>query len=292
VALVVIQAGHCHRSTGATGTNGLDGDPNEQEFAWAAANRSAALLRVAGHRTRVILADVPSSQYQGDVFCAIHCDGSTSRTARGASVGYRNDSGKRLASAWKQAYYDLGWRGFRADNYTAALAGYYGVRNAVNQGNRFAFIAEAGFLTSPDDERLLSGSAGTERFARALTNAVVSIFGGHSTPPQEDDMNLDETIAAMNDGQPLAERHQRQADQAAGKAIARQASEDSSALRKALREISGQEAVTAVDNVLKMHSADTNSPLRNAVKAEVAEALTPVTAALDALREAVEDLSS
>jgi hypothetical protein len=292
MSLIVIQLGHCYRRTGATGTNGVDGDPNEQEFATSAGNRAAALLRVAGHQARVILADDPASTYRGDAFCAIHCDGSISASARGASVGYRNDPGKQLAQAWKRAYADRGWSGFRPDNYTAALAGHYGVRRATEQGNRFAFLAEAGFLTSPDDERLLSGSAGTERFARALTNAVVSIFGGHSTPPQEDDMDVDELVQAMNDGQALAERHQRQANQGAGEAIARQASTDGSALRTALREISGQEAVTAVDNVLKMHAADTNSPLRNAVQAEVAEALTPVKAALDALREAVEDLSS
>lgn len=207
MSLVVIQLGHCYRRTGATGTNGVDGDPNEQEFATSAGNRAAVLLRVAGHQARVILADDDLDDYEGDAFCAIHCDGSTSPSARGCSVGYRNDSGKKLAQAWKHAYFDLGWRGFRPDNYTDALAGYYGTRHAVNQGNRHAFIAEAGFLTSPDDERLLSGAAGTERFARALTNAVVSVFGGRTaTPPsEEEDMTpdqarkLDEVHKAVQD---------------------------------------------------------------------------------------------
>jgi hypothetical protein len=136
---------------------------------------------------------------------------------------------------------------------------------------------------------------GDKGYARlAELNRLTRHYEAHGlgATQEEDDMDLNETLAAMGDGQPLAERHQRQADQGAGQAIARQAAEDGSALRKALREISGQEAVTATDNVLRMHAADTNSPLRTAVQAEVAEALTPVTAALDALREAVEDLSS
>jgi hypothetical protein len=207
MALIVVQAGHCHRRTGATGTGGLDGDPTEQEFAWAAAHRTAALLRTAGHQARVILADEPSDRYRGDGFVAIHCDGSTSRSARGASVGYRNGDGQRFAHAWKRAYARGGWSGFRADNYTSALAGYYGVKRAVGVGNRFAFIAEAGFLTSPADEALLSGPRGTERFARAVTEAVAEIFGGRapspSTPPQEDDdMNPDEFAKALESHQP------------------------------------------------------------------------------------------
>lgn len=113
-----------------------------------------------------------------------------------------------------------------------------------------------------------------------------------TTSVQEDDMDVSEFVNALNDGQPAAERVQKQADQGAGQAIARQASEDGSALRTALRDISGQEAVKALDNVIKVHAADPNSPLRNAIQAEVAEALTPVTAAIDALREAVEDLGS
>jgi hypothetical protein len=113
-----------------------------------------------------------------------------------------------------------------------------------------------------------------------------------SDQEEEEDMDVNELVRAADDGEPYAERLQKQADQGAGQAIARQASTDGSALRKALREISGAEAVTAVDNVLRMHAADGNSALRQAVQAEVAEALTPVTAALDALREAVEDLSS
>lgn len=240
MALIVVQAGHCHRRTGATGTGGLDGDPTEQEFAWAAANRTAALLRTAGHQARVILADEPSDRYRGDGFIAIHCDGSTSRSARGASVGYRNSDGQRFAHAWKRAYARGGWSGFRADNYTAALAGYYGVKRAVGVGNRRAFIAEAGFLTSPADEALLSGPRGTERFARAVADAVAEIFGGRApagaptptAPPEEDDVSLEEMTKALNTpGHPYRVAH--------GAAIKREFGSDE--FRAALRDVIAEE---------------------------------------------------
>jgi N-acetylmuramoyl-L-alanine amidase len=186
VALIVVQAGHYPRKTGATGTGGLDGNPTEQEFTIAAANACARHLAAADHRARVIWADPPSTNaYAGDAFVAIHCDGSTSSSAHGASVGYRNDPGRDLAARFKRAYQAAGWTGgWRPDNYTKALAGYYGTKRAVEAGTARAFIAEAGFLTNPGDERLLSGTAGPERFARALTAAVVEVFGGHN---QEDD---------------------------------------------------------------------------------------------------------
>lgn len=182
MALIVVQAGHYHRTSGSTGTGGLDGDPTEQEFTWPAANACARLIRGAGHTCRVIHADVSDSSYVGDGFVAIHCDGSTSRDARGASVGYQTSEGKAFADRWKAAYAAEGWAGgWRPDNYTDALAGYYGVDNAIDEGNRRAFILEAGFLTNPANEAALSLPHGPERVARAVARAVVETFGG--TPP-------------------------------------------------------------------------------------------------------------
>lgn len=191
MARVLLQMGHCFRKTGATGTQGLDGDPTEQEFAHAACEGAALLLAAAGHDPEVMFADEARSAYaDADAFIAVHCDGSTSGTARGASTGYRNADGAHLAAAFKQAYSEEGWTGWRPDNYTPALAGYYGVRYAVEGGTSYAMIAEAGFLTSPADEGRLSLPEGPARVARAITAAVVSIFGG---PNPEDDMpTLDE----------------------------------------------------------------------------------------------------
>lgn len=172
--LVVIQRGHYPRRQGSTGTSGRDSDPTEQEFAVVAAGECKRQLEKAGHQVRVINADVPNESYRGDRFVAIHCDGSTAATAHGASAGYQTNEGARLAGAWKAAYARLGWSGFRPDNYTAALAGYYGVRRAVAQGNRAAIIVECGFLTNPSDERILTPPRGPDLLARSL----VAAFGG------------------------------------------------------------------------------------------------------------------
>jgi hypothetical protein len=205
MARIALQMGHCFRTTGATGTSGLDADPTEQEFAHAAVNTAIAMLRTAGHDAVALLADVPDSAYGGyNMFVAVHCDGSTSASARGASVGYRNNPGAAAAAVFKQHYQQAGWSGgWRPDNYTAALAGYYGVRKAVAAGVPVAFIVECGFLTSPADEALLSFPAGPDRYARAVTDTAVALFGGDAPippiPTQEDDLMPFPVIGAPTD---------------------------------------------------------------------------------------------
>jgi hypothetical protein len=177
---LIVQMGHCYRKTGATGTAG------EQQFATAVADACVRLLHGAGGwAVRRILADEGSASYRGDAFVAVHCDGSTSPAARGASVGYRTPEGQALGQAWKRAYAARGWPGFRQDNYTAALSGYYGTGTAVAQGNRRAVIIECGFLTSPDDRALLTGPGGVDRVALAIGDAL-GITAGQ--PIEEDDM--------------------------------------------------------------------------------------------------------
>lgn len=176
---LVVQMGHCYRKSGATGTAG------EQDYATLVARECVRLLSgLNGWIVNTTLAD--ENDYSGAAFAAIHCDGSTSSSARGASVGYRTPEGQALGQAFKRAYHTLGWSGgFRPDNYTAALAGYYGVRNAVNAGNRRAFIIECGFMTSPEDRALLVGKGGPGRVAMALGIALGIITEDNMATPNE-----------------------------------------------------------------------------------------------------------
>lgn len=177
MALVVVQRGHVGRKTGATGA------PGEQQFAIEAAERARHHVTRIGHRVRIVDADPPSSAYTGDAFVAIHYDSSTASSARGASVGYQTPEGKAFASAWKRHYAANGWSGgFRPDNYTAALAGYYGVRKAVAQGNRRAIIVEAGFHSNPEDRALLASPAGPDRVGVAIAAALVDLLGATCPP--------------------------------------------------------------------------------------------------------------
>lgn len=180
MSLLVVQRGHCYRTSGATGA------PGEQKFATDTAERIRVRVNEIGHKVKIINADVPDSDYKGDAFVAIHWDSSVSPEATGASVGYQTDVGKRFASFWKRHYVANGWnRGFRPDNYTRALAGYYGVRRAVSVGNRIAFISESGFQSNPGDKALMR----PDRTAIAVAAAMVDIFGA-KCPPAPSPTNL------------------------------------------------------------------------------------------------------
>jgi hypothetical protein len=179
---LVIQLGHCYRKSGATGTSG------EQQYATSVANACVNLLHGRGGWTvRRILADDSLSRYAGDAFVAIHCDGSTSSSARGASIGYRNAAGQRFGQAWKRAYAARGWSGgFRPDNYTSALGGYYGTGNALSVGNTRAFIAECGFLTNAQDRALLTAAGGASRVALAIGDALGITTEGNDDVTEDD----------------------------------------------------------------------------------------------------------
>ena len=175
MASIYLQMGHCFRTTGVTGTAG------EQEFNKSVAARAARLLRARGHDVFVRRADDPN--FKTDVFAAFHADGSVSPDAHGASVGHQDSSGQRIANAWKHAYQRMGFEGgFRPDNNTEGLAQYYGVRDALEAGTRFAFIIEAGFLTNPDEGAALRTRKGKMRVAKALTRAIGEVVGHPHEP--------------------------------------------------------------------------------------------------------------
>lgn len=162
---LVVQMGHCYRKTGATGTIG------EQNYAERVAAACMRLLHnKSGWVVNTTLAD--ENDYEGNAFVAVHCDGSDNSSARGASVGYRTPEGQAFGQAWKRAYAARGWPIFRADNYTSALSGYYGTRNAVAAGNRRAIIIECGFRTNTLDRALLDGPGGVDRVALSIGDAL------------------------------------------------------------------------------------------------------------------------
>lgn len=197
MSVIVVQQGHVPRLTGRTGT------PGEQQFAIAAANRCRVRLAEIGHEARVIIADPPADNtaYKGDMFVAIHCDGNTDPSSHGMAVGFQNADGERLAHAWQDRYEAHGWnRGRKDDNHTDNLKSYYGVRHAIEMGNRRAFIVECGFLTNAEDKALLESPEGHDRVARALADVVANTFG--KFPPknietEEDDMPLNDADKAF-----------------------------------------------------------------------------------------------
>ena len=188
-SVLVVQRGHVARTSGATGTVG------EQ----AMARRVAAEILEIGKdlhdvSPKIIDADEPNSAYRGDVFVALHGDGSANRERREASVGYRNDEGRALGQRWKALYEEGGWPfGFMRDNYTTNLARYYGTGQAVSAGNPKAIITEAGFMTNPESRAFIDSDAGTKLLAVSVIVAAYPqydldrLLGQAPDPPKVED---------------------------------------------------------------------------------------------------------
>jgi hypothetical protein len=171
-----IQRGHCFRRSGSTGTTG------EQDYVSDIAHRAASLA--SGHTVKVALADEGITG-RWDLFIALHCDGSVSESASGASIGYRDAAGRRAGTVWKDRFRALGWPyGFRGDNYTPALSGYYGTGWADRAGIPAAFILEHGFLTNPTKDRpWLRSETGRRAAAQALVDTFTILAGGTPVEP-------------------------------------------------------------------------------------------------------------
>jgi hypothetical protein len=181
VAVYALQLGHCYRRSGATGT------PGEQEYATAVGHEAARRLRALGHTVRVLLADDPVPRT--DAFVAVHADGSTHASARGASVGYRTGrpttaASRAAAHRWKTAYQRYGQQQFRADNYTPALSSYYGTGRAHAAGTPVAFIIEGGFLTNAAERAWLTSTRGRDACAQAIVDALTGATPAPSEQPR------------------------------------------------------------------------------------------------------------
>lgn len=180
MAHVVLNLGHCFRTKGATGTH------REQEFVSKLAPKIRDLVHLGGHHAVTLtLADqrpLPSC----DLFIALHCDGSTNRSARGLSVGYPSSTAARSAAyarRWQAAMVHVGYTGgVRPDNYTAALRNHY-TYGRVNAPVKI--LCENGFTTNPQDEQWLFENIDKVAIAHAF--AIESWFGTFALPQQEDD---------------------------------------------------------------------------------------------------------
>lgn len=199
MAVVVIQQGHVPRRTGRTGTY------REQEFVRTLAPEIAARLTAVGHIGKVIGADdepcPPCS-----LFVALHTDGSANKARRGASVGYPDDNGAKLARAWKRAHQRNGFPGgFLPDNYTPDLRGYYYFNDAAAAGARYRFLAEHGTTTNAADEAWLFSHV--EQCAQAHVDAITEILGAPAMPDPTSGWPKDHFVigASVPGGRPDAE---------------------------------------------------------------------------------------
>ncbi len=168
----LIQAGHiAPREPGFEAGTGTSG---EQELVAAIQSRLGKLL-AADERFDVTLCpgDIPDG-WKGDLFLALHADGSADPKASGFSFGYPPGCSecKKLADTVAAWYVQIpGAPKRRRDNYTRALSGYYGWRRTDAPAK---LLVEHGFLSNPGERAgLTSNVAG---IAQAHYEAVLHYF--------------------------------------------------------------------------------------------------------------------
>lgn len=169
-------------NVGAVGPHGVQ----EQVVTLDVAEDLAALLRTSGarvvltrsrahpfrvgtvkrleNRSRAALANA----LHATAFVAIHADGSTSPAERGTSVFWLRPNSVSLANAMRAhlATLGLGESQFRARDLAV-----------TNEARVPAVLVELGFVSNPEQERLLGTPSFQRREARALFDALASTFG-------------------------------------------------------------------------------------------------------------------
>ena len=124
--------------------------------------------------------DVPDG-WKGDLFLALHGDGSADPEASGFSFGYPPGCSecKRLADTFAAWYEQIpGAPKRRSDNYTDALSGYYGWRRTDAPAK---LLVEHGFLSNPGERTWLFGNVAA--IAQAHFEAILHYFGLELQPP-------------------------------------------------------------------------------------------------------------
>jgi len=128
-ARILIQAGHWHRTHGATGASGPWG--NEIDWTPVVAKACHNTLIAAGITTILEDADFTMKPvqrvYEVDIAVACHFDGGG---ASGTSIGFPDASDAPVALGWKKFYHTVYPSSFRTmpDNFTPGLRNYYGYR--------------------------------------------------------------------------------------------------------------------------------------------------------------------
>lgn len=199
--LYIFEPGHCNRTRGATGTSGFyQGERrSEQAFVKAVGYPVVEELRRVGVNATTKLADEHLPRCE--VFVALHQDGSTNSSARGASVGYPQvGQSAKLASLWKANYSLAGWpSGFRGDNYTKALRGYYGFRR-VHADEKF--LVEHGFATNLLDQAWMWDNL--DKAIQSHVNTLTQWLGVNPIPPVNQESNMGVRYEVFDD--PIAKK--------------------------------------------------------------------------------------
>lgn len=174
---IALDPGHGATDPGATGTLGW----NEKDYTHDIVNRLRAMLVDAGAKV-VTTREVHSApivhheraalinRSGADLFLSVHINSFTNRNVRGLETFYypRGDNERFARLIQGELVASLGWldRGVKSNK------AYILTREALTTGA----LAEVGFISNPDDERLLYQAAIRQQIAEALYRAIDRYF--------------------------------------------------------------------------------------------------------------------
>lgn len=193
---ITIQKGHCFRKSGSTGTY------REQEFTDKLGDALHNRLAALGWIVHVVLADPPGRQYPDTrFFLALHADGSTNRSAKGASYFYPPrdaDESYRWGLYWSAAHQEIAGypHGFRQPNYVGSVStGFYAwrenrVQQEIGTPSPICMLAEHYFATNPADDEWAWTPGRIDLMADAHVAAITQYAGTPNTPEGASNMYM------------------------------------------------------------------------------------------------------
>lgn len=189
-------------STGASA-----GGYREYEVSLAVAERAAGYLRGAGVAVDILPATVPPA-YLANAFVALHSDGSANTGMSGFKIAghYRDwEAATALENALRATYGAATGMRWDGDRITHGMRGYYALssgrfRNTIST-NTPGVIFEMGYLTNPNDRRLMTQQA--DLLGQAIANGVLRFLqstpeGGWPTPPPLPDLRATVNVESAN----------------------------------------------------------------------------------------------
>lgn len=181
-ARIMVDAGHGPDEPGLVGVGGVA----EHVVTWEVANRLAG--RLAALSLQVVHARGPrttpsrsqrarlANEQDVEAILSVHCNGTASRAARGAAAyyfgqeGFVSERGQRLA--------DLAVDAIVARTATAHCRTHPSTSTLLRESRAPAVLIEVGFLTHPQEGRLLQDAAYQDRLASALADGLVAFLTG------------------------------------------------------------------------------------------------------------------
>ena len=176
--VVYIDAGHGGSDPGAIGVNRLI---LEKTFNLNVANKVNAMMKNDPNVQIVLTRSgdtyptlqqrvVMANNAKADMFISIHANAINSSTVRGIETFYYRTSSKSLADIFHN---HLRAANSGSPNRGVKQASFYVIKNTTMP----AILLEAGFLTNPEEEKLLASDAYQTRVAEAIVKTIDEYFG-------------------------------------------------------------------------------------------------------------------